>query len=85
MLAGCQRASDGLTVPARTCRRLHPEEWTTSGSDIGTEGVIALKSRIIVLVTANSPPGVTVRTLAEAATQLRPASLGEILAVENAP
>ena len=85
VLAGCQRASDGLTVLARTCRRLHPEEWTTSGTDIGTEGVIALKSRIIVLATTNSSPSVAVRALAEAATQLRPASLSEILALENAP
>ena len=80
-LSGCQ----GLAVPAGTCRRLHPDMWSTSGTDLGTEAVIALRSRIIVLATNNPPPSVPVRGLAEAATHLRPASLGEVLALENAP
>lgn len=82
VLARCQRAGAG-PGPAGTCRRLHPGEWTTSGT--GTGGVMALRSRIIVSATANPPARVTVKALAEAATHLRPASIGEILALDNAP
>ncbi|MGI8446579.1 MAG: hypothetical protein ACR2MP_05205 [Streptosporangiaceae bacterium] len=82
VLAGCQKAGPG-PGPAGTCRHLHPGEWTTSGT--GTEGVMALRSRIIVSATTNSPARVTVKALAEAATHLRAASIGEMLALDDAP
>jgi hypothetical protein len=82
VLAECQKAGAGAG-PAGTCRLLHPGEWATP--DTGTAGVIALRSRIIVSATANSPVHVTVEALAEAATHLRPASMGEMLALDVGP
>jgi hypothetical protein len=82
VLAECQKAGAGAG-PAGTCRLLHPGEWATPAT--GTEGVIALRSRIIVSATANPPARVTVEALAEAATHLRPASMGEMLALDVGP
>jgi hypothetical protein len=81
VLAGCHNPGADAG-PAGTCRRLHPGEWATSGT--GTEGVIALRNRIIVSAMASPPPDVTVQSLADAATHLRRASIGEILALEGA-